>query len=577
MPTRSLPTSRTITEELADRCAAAIADLFAIEDVDVRRTIARSKEDIPADYQCNVSFALAKRLKRPPRDVAAAIAERVAGDGPIGAAEAAGPGFVNLTLDEAWVVERLADRDLPAPARRERVLVDFSSPNVAKEMHVGHLRSTIIGDSLCRIYEALGHEVERISHVGDWGTQFGMLIAHLGEVGDDLETVEISDLDAFYREAKERFDADEAFRTAARETVVALQGGDEEARRAWRILVARSEAEFRSIYELLGVRLTERGESFYQPMLDGVVADLDAAGLLVEDSGAQCVFSEHHRNKAGDPLPLIIRKADGGFNYATTDLAAVRHRVAEGFERVIYVVDNGQSQHFDMVFETARRAGWVPDGVVFEHVPFGLVLGEDGKRLRTRSGETPKLRDLLDAAIGRATVFVEERRASARGNRSEADAGELGRILGVGSLRYAELSHNRLTNYVFALDKMVSLQGNTAPYLLYVNARIASIVEEASALPASSRDGHLGPEERALAIRLAGFGDVLSAAVADASPNLISEELYALCQAFNRFYETSRVIEAGAADPLRLGLCAATGAVLQRGLDLLGVEVVSEL
>jgi arginyl-tRNA synthetase len=574
-----LPTSRTITEELADRCARAIADLFSVDDVDVARTIARSREDIPADYQCNIAFALAKRVKRAPRDVAAEIAERVSGDGPIGHAEAAGPGFINLVLADAWLIDQVQSPEppLPRPARREKVLVDFSSPNVAKEMHVGHLRSTIIGDALSRLFEALGHEVERVSHVGDWGTQFGMLIAHLRELGDDLETIEISDLNEFYKEAKERFDTDEAFRTAARETVVGLQGGAEEARRAWRILVARSEAEFRQIYDVLGVHLVERGESYYQPYLEAVVEDLTAQGLLVEDNGAQCVFLEQYRNKAGEPLPLIVRKADGGYNYATTDLAAVRHRVEEGFDRILYVVDAGQSQHFQMVFETARKAGWVPEHVVVEHIPFGLVLGEDGKRLRTRSGETPKLRDLLDAAIGRATLFVQDRRKSARGNRSDADAEELGRILGVGSLRYAELSHNRMTNYVFALDKMVSLQGNTAPYLLYVYARIASIVEEAGALRTSSRNGTLGQEERALAVALAGGGDVLIGAINEYAPNLVSEYLYGLCQAFNRFYETSRVIDGDVADPLRLALCAATAATLRQGFDLLGVEVVSEL
>jgi len=570
----------TLHDELAQLCARALADLYGVDDVPVARTIARSKEDIPADYQCNVAFALAKRLKRPPRDVAAEIARVVGGTQLVARAEAAGPGFVNLTLADGWLVEHarsVPDAPLAQAGRREHVVVDFSSPNVAKEMHVGHLRSTIIGDSLSRMYEALGHTVERISHVGDWGTQFGMLIAHLRELGDDLEAVEIGDLDRFYKEAKERFDGDEAFRTEAREAVVALQGGDERARAAWRALCARSEAEYRTLYDLLGVQVVERGESFYQPYLAGVVEDLERQGLLVEDQGALCVFLEQFKNKSGDPLPLIVRKADGGYNYATTDLAAVRYRVSQGADRILYVVDAGQSQHFQMVFETARRAGWVPDGVHVEHVPFGLVLGEDGKRLRTRSGETPKLRDLVDAAVGRATLFVQERRASARGNRSAADAAELGRVLGISSLRYAELSHNRMTNYVFALDKMVSLQGNTAPYLLYVYARIASIVDEAGGARTADRDGTLNAEERALAVALAGFGDTLAAALAESAPNLLAEYLYSLCQAFNRFYETSRVLDGDVADPLRLTLCAATAATLRHGFDLLGVDVVSEL
>jgi arginyl-tRNA synthetase len=457
------------------------------------------------------------------------------------------------------------------------VLVDFSSPNVAKEMHVGHLRTTIIGDSLCRMYEALGHEVERISHVGDWGTQFGMLIQFLRETVPDAADVELGDLDAFYKQAKERFDADEEFRGRAREAVVALQGGDAEARTAWEALCAQSTSANRELYDLLGVRVDERGESFYEPYLAGVVRDLEAAGLLVEDDGAKVVFLDEYKNKAGDPLPLIVQKADGGYNYATTDLAAVRHRVETGCDRVLYVVDAGQSQHFQMVFDVARRAGWVPDAMHIEHVPFGLVLGEDGKRLRTRSGETPKLRSLVESAVERATRFAEERRASGRGNRSTEDPAELGRVLGVGSLRYAELSHNRMTNYVFALDKMVSLQGNTAPYLLYVYARIRSIVADAGGAGAPPGERPLNAEERGLALAVAGWGDTLNAALADSAPNLVSEHLYGLCQAFNRFYETSRVIENGAVDPVRLALCAATATTLEIGFDLLGVETVSEL
>ncbi|MGB7565908.1 MAG: arginine--tRNA ligase, partial [Prochlorococcaceae cyanobacterium] len=378
------------------------------------------------DFQANGALALAKGLGQPPRQIAAAIATQLAADPSFSELclepEIAGPGFINLTLRPERLAAELAARlgdprlgveraQAPEGASLPPVVVDFSSPNIAKEMHVGHLRSTIIGDALARVLEFRGHPVLRLNHVGDWGTQFGMLITHLKQVAPETlitaDAVDLGDLVAFYREAKKRFDDDPTFQATAREEVVKLQGGDPVSLKAWGLLCEQSRREFQQIYDRLDIRLSERGESFYNPYLAAVVADLEAAGLLVVDDGAGCVFLEGVQGKDGQPLPLIVRKRDGGFNYATTDLAAIRYRFAaapegDGAGRVIYVTDAGQASHFAAVFQVAERAGWIPEGGRLEHVPFGLVQGEDGKKLKTRSGETVRLKDLLDEAVERA-------------------------------------------------------------------------------------------------------------------------------------------------------------------------------
>jgi arginyl-tRNA synthetase len=559
---------------LTERLRDAAARLGAPEGFEAARFVQRNRAGGDrGDVQVNAAFALAKTLRRNPAEIAAELAEAIDAAPLFAPGEVSGKAFVNFHLRDEWLVERLADELLPAAAAPEHVLVDFSSPNVAKEMHVGHLRSTIIGDSLSRHFEARGHTVDRVSHVGDWGTQFGMLIRFLDEefAGDDdrIAALPATDLNSLYKAAKERFDRDESFRDGSRDMVVRLQSGDERALTIWRRLCARSRVEFETVYERLGVRVEEVGESFYQPLLADVVRELEEQGLLEESDGAKVVFVEGFTTREGTPLPLIIQKADGGYNYATTDLAAVRHRVAQGCDRMLYVVDHGQAQHFDMVFAVARRAGWLPEGVECRHIPFGLVLGEDGKRLRTRSGDSIPLKALLDEAEERGRALAREHEAPA----------EVGEHLGLSAIRYAELAHNRMTNYVFSFDKMVSLEGNTAPYMLYAYARIRGIVEKASgSTPAEGSDsGPLDDDERPLAKLLADFPDVVDRAVAEYQPSDVTEYLFTLSQEFNRFYERARVVDSGVVDALRLRLCEATASTLEAGLGLLGVRTLQQL
>jgi arginyl-tRNA synthetase len=556
----------------------AVAERFGPEAaLDATRFVQRNRGGSEyGDLQVNAAFALAKRLRRDPAEIAAELAAAIAAEPVFAPGEVSGRAFVNFRIRDEWLASEVAARAAAPDAivgraeRAEHVVIDFSSPNVAKEMHVGHLRSTIIGDSLARFFEARGDSVDRVSHVGDWGTQFGMLIQFLHERGDDVATLPIADLNELYKGAKERFDADEAFRDRARQAVVDLQSGEERARRTWELLCARSRAYFHEIYDRLEIEIREVGESFYQPLLAGVVADLERQGLVEVDQGAKCVFVDGFTTREGTPLPLIVQKADGGYNYATTDLAAVRHRVEQGAGRILYVIDHGQSQHMAMVFAVARRAGWLPDGIEAVHVPFGLVLGEDGKRLRTRSGDSVPLKTLLDEAEERGRRLARERGGEA--------PDEVGAHLGLSALRYAELSHNRMTNYVFSFDKMVSLEGNTAPYLLYAYARIRGIADKAAEASAAGPEQRpLDADERALAKVLVDFGDVVDRAMAEYQPSDVSEYLFALSQEFNRFYERARVVSDGGVDLLRLRLCEVTAATLRAGLGLLGVRALERI
>jgi arginyl-tRNA synthetase len=568
---------------IADACSRALADLAPEHGLDVAGTVQPSRNPEHGDYQCNAALRLAKPLRRKPLEIAEELAARLESDGVSEAPQVAPPGFVNFRLSDGWLASAVADAAsggavaLGDAARPEHVVVDFSSPNVAKEMHVGHLRSTIIGDALARFFEAFGHEVDRVSHVGDWGTQFGMLITHLRETGAGAE---VDDLNSFYREAKRRFDDDADFKDRSRQAVVELQRGDPDARAAWRALCERSREEFQQIYERLGVAISERGESFYEPYLAETVSELEAKGLVVIDDGAKCVYVEGFTNKDGEPLPLIVEKADGGYNYATTDLAAVRHRIRQGATRIVYVIDLGQSQHMEMVFAVARMAGWLTEEVDAVHVGFGLVLGEDQKRLRTREGESIPLRDLLDEAVSRARALAEERLETARGTRKAADVDEVGEHMGIAAVKYAELSHNRTTNYVFAFDKMVSLHGNTAPYILYAYARVAGIAAEAAgrADDAAAPVAVETPNERQLALDLVRFEETVQRAMADYQPSVVCDYLFGLCQQFSRFYEESRVIgEDGSVNVPRLRLCEATATTIRSGLDLLGIEPLEEI
>ncbi|MGB8697852.1 MAG: arginine--tRNA ligase, partial [Thermosynechococcaceae cyanobacterium] len=466
-------------------------------------------------------------------------------------------------------------------------VVDFSSPNIAKEMHVGHLRSTIIGDAIARLLEFQGHEVLRLNHVGDWGTQFGMLIAYLREACPEALTasdvIDLGDLVAFYKQAKQRFDADDVFRETARTEVVKLQGGDPESRKAWDLLCNQSRREFQVIYDWLNVRLTERGESFYNPYLADVLTDLKTAGLLVEDAGAQCVFLEGFTNKDGDPLPLIVQKSDGAYNYATTDLAAVRYRIGQDrAQRIIYVTDAGQSSHFAQFFQVAQRAGWVPETVTLTHVPFGLVQGEDGKRLKTRSGDTVRLQDLLDEAIARARADLEQRLQTEGRTETAEFIEQTARTVGLDAVKYADLSQNRTSNYIFSYDKMLALQGNTAPYMLYAYVRIQGISRKGNidftqlgaGIPLKLQD----VAELVLVKHLLQWADILALASQDLMLNRLCQYLFELSQKFNQFYDRCAVLQAPEPErTTRLALCDATARTLKLGLSLLGIAVLERM
>jgi arginyl-tRNA synthetase len=572
---------------LRARVGAGVAAAFGADVEPPDPLVVPTSDPRHGDYTSAAAMALARALRRPPQELAERLAAALDVSDVCEPPEVVRPGFVNLRLRTAWLESRVAamvgdDRLGVEPvAEPVRVVVDYSGPNVAKQMHVGHLRSTIIGDSLCNVLEFLGHDVERVNHLGDWGTQFGMLIAHVEDVhpgGLGGAEAGLDDLEALYRSANQRFGEDPAFRGRARQRVVDLQSGEPTARAAWQWMVDVSMARNQEVYDLLGVRnLVTRGESSYQPLLAEVVAELEAAGLVVVDDGAKCVFVEGFTNKDGDPLPLIVQKADGGYNYATTDLAALRSRVQHGARRLIYVTDAGQSQHFAMVFAVAARAGWLPPGVEVDHVPFGLVLGEGGGRLRTRSGDTVRLRDLLDEAVARARAFLVER-AAERGEPVAPDVDEVARAVGVGAVKYGDLSQNRQSNYVFSYDRMLTLKGNTAPYLQYAYARIRSILREAGhggePVPGRGTVSLGEPQERDLARRLVALGDILDRVVADHLPSHLAAHLYELAQAYHQFYEHCPVLRAAEdVRRSRLTLCEATAASLRRGLGLLGIEV----
>jgi arginyl-tRNA synthetase len=554
------------------------------------------------DFQANGALPLAKPLGQSPRAIATAIVEELKADAGFNALclepQIAGPGFINITLRPeqlaAEVQARLGDQRLGVPgvAHGAPVVVDFSSPNIAKEMHVGHLRSTIIGDSLARVLEFRGHPVLRLNHVGDWGTQFGMLITHLKQVAPEAlntaDAVDLGDLVAFYRQAKQRFDDDEAFQTTSREEVVKLQGGDPVSLKAWGLLCDQSRREFQKIYDRLDIRLSERGESFYNPYLEGVVADLQASGLLVVDDGARCVFLEGVSGKDGKPLPVIVQKSDGGFNYATTDLAAIRYRFGaapdgDGARCVIYVTDAGQANHFAGVFQVARRAGWVPGDGRLEHVPFGLVQGEDGKKLKTRAGDTVRLRDLLDEAVERAEADLRRRLEEEGRSEDEAFIRHVATTVGLAAVKYADLSQNRITNYQFSFDRMLALQGNTAPYLLYAVVRIAGIARKGGDLEVGGGSAteplrFSEPQEWALVRELLKFDAVLAEVEEELLPNRLCTYLFELSQVFNRFYDQVPVLKAEpAALRSRLALCRLTADTLKLGLGLLGIPTLERM
>jgi arginyl-tRNA synthetase len=573
-----------LEDVIARRVRDAIARAFGAELADTDPLVRPTQDPRFGDFQANVAMGLGKRLGRKPREIADALVAALDLSGIASRAEIAGPGFVNVRLDDRYLAacahDAAADRGrlgLPATAAPETVVVDYSGPNVAKEMHVGHLRSTVIGDALARTLVFQGHRLVRRNHVGDWGTQFGMLIEHCVEIGARLGVD--TDLTELYRTAVARDASDAAFSERARARVVALQSGDPETRRWWQELVALSERQFDAVYRRLDVTLTLddiRGESSYNALLPDVVADLSAKGLARESEGALCVFPEGFTTKEGEPLPLIVQKSDGGYLYATTDLAALRQRVLElGAHRLVYVTDARQRQHFQMVFAVARAAGWVGPDVRVEHVVFGSVLGEDGKPFKTRSGDTVRLAELLDEAEERALAVVVEK---------NPDLGPEERTLvahavGIGAIKYADLASDRVKDYVFSWPRMLAMDGNTAPYLQYAYARIRSIFRKAGldAAPAASivlKE----PAERALVIQLLAFEGVVDAVGRTLEPHRMCGYLYDVATAFSAFYEACPVLQAEPAiRDSRLVLCELTAGTLAVGLGLLGIETVERM
>jgi len=568
---------------LSERFAGALAAL----DESLRGADPVVRRSDRADYQVNGSMALAKRTGRPPRDLAQDIVARVElGDIAL-PPEIAGPGFINVTLQDAFLARALAETAadprlgvVPA-ATVETVVVDYSAPNVAKEMHVGHLRSTIIGDALVRALEFLGHRVIPQNHLGDWGTPFGMLIEHLLSVGEAEAAQELSvgDLGRFYQEARAEFDANPDFADRARRRVVALQSGDPQTLRLWQLLVDESSRYFGAVYQRLGVRLTpadQAGESMYNPLLSDTVAELDQLGLLVESDGALCVFPPGFTTREGNPLPLIVRKSDGGFGYDTTDLAAIRYRLRDlGGTHLIYVVGAPQREHLEMIFATARLAGWLRPPARAEHVAFGSVLGADRKMFRTRAGGSIRLVDLLDEAVERAARVVAER-SDELGPEEQAAVSE---AVGIGAVKYADLSNDRVKDYVFDWDRMLDFNGNTAPYLQYAHARVRSVFRKAAQAGVDVSPGGLGPAgefapaERRLALEILSFDGAVHDTAAALAPHRLCTYLYDLATAFTDFYETCPILRADGDDQRRsrLFLADLAGRVLARGLDLLGI------
>ncbi|MEW1844738.1 arginine--tRNA ligase [Nonomuraea angiospora] len=564
---------------LTERVQQALARAFGQEHADADPLIRPSQF---ADFQANVAMSLGNRLRRSPREVAEAIRTELS-DFP-GTIEVSGPGFLNITLDDSWI-ESEATRMLADPrlgvgtiTPSQTVVIDYSAPNAAKEMHVGHLRTTIVGDSLARLHEHLGNTVIRQNHLGDWGTPFGMLIEHLLEIGEEaaVAQLEAGQGTEFYQAARAKFDSDDDFRQRARVRVTTLQSGDPETMRLWHVFMEATVRYFNKVYQLLGVTLTDAdlaGESMYNPMLQKTCDDLEAAGTAVISDGALCVFPPGFTGSDDKPLPLIIRKSDGGYGYATTDMAAIRYRVHDlKAERILYVVGNEQALHFRMVFAAARLAGWLPDSVSAEHVQIGMMLGKDGRRFKTRSGESVKLMDLLQEAVDRATAAIADR------GYDEATTKEIAHAVGMGAVKYADLSVSHDSEYVLDFDRMISFTGNTGPYMQYATARIRSIFRKAGMAPADATGPIVlaAPAERALGLQLLGFGELVSQVTTESEPHRLCNFLFQTASLFSTFYDECPVTKEGV-DPEtrqhRLALCKLVLDVLEKGLNLLGVPV----
>ena len=598
------------------------------------------------DFQINGVMGAAKKAKQNPRELAQKVAEALAGNAVIESAEVAGPGFINLRLRPEFLAQNIhaalndARFGIAKTDKPQTVVIDYSSPNLAKEMHVGHLRSSIIGDSISRVLEFMGNTVIRQNHVGDWGTQFGMLVAYLVEQQKDNAAFELADLEQFYRAAKVRFDEDPAFADTAREYVVKLQGGDETVLALWKQFVDISLSHAQAVYDTLGLKLRPEdvaGESKYNDDLQPVVDDLVQKGLAVEDDGAKVVFLDEFKNKEGEPAAFIVQKQGGGFLYASTDLACLRYRIGRlKADRLLYVVDHRQALHFEQLFTTSRKAGYLPEDVKAEFIGFGTMMGKDGKPFKTRSGDTVKLVDLLDEAINRAEQVVKEknpkwqltteledglkkissltnsdnlknklkynlenkkleitlendvvyhlpidkidkivRGAEEYTDTALSDAEKIARVVGIGAVKYADLSKNRTSDYVFDWDAMLSFEGNTAPYLQYAYTRVQSVFRKAGEWDATAPTVLTEPLEKQLAAELLKFEDVLQSVADTAYPHYLAAYLYQIATLFSRFYEACPILKSeGATRNSRLQLAKLTGDTLKQGLELLGIDVL---
>lgn len=536
------------------------------------------------DYQANGALGAAKRMKTNPREFAQRVVDVLQLDG-VAASEVTGPGFISFRLTDAFLGDLLAgNAGIERTGDGQRIVIDYSHPNLAKEMHVGHLRSTIIGDALARTLEALGYDVMRQNHVGDWGTGFGMLVAHLDDVerraeqAEDGGRGELQDLERFYQEARRRFAEDKAFADRARDVVVRLQRGDDDVYAIWQRYIDISMSHCQEVYDLLGVSLTPEhvhGESAYNDDLDAVVEELDQAGILTEDDGALCVFLEEFRGKDGKVTPVIVRKSDGGYLYHSTDLAAVRYRVRElAADRVLYVVDARQTLHFRQLFAVCKEVGY--DGKAsLEHHPFGVMQGPGGRPFATRDGNVMRLTDLLNEAVQRAREVVAEKSP----HLTDQEQNRVARVVGIGAVKYADLSKNRTSDYAFDWQAMLSFDGNTAPYLQYAYARIQSLFRRGGVDPESltGTPSPATPEEHTLALTLVRLQETLEQVATQAMPHFLCTWLYDLASAFMRFYENCPVLEEGPSRDSRLLLCRHTADAICSGLDLLGIETVERM
>ena len=576
----------TIKESLENTVTDALVQVCGIKEAKGQVIYASRAEY--GDYQANGVMAVARQLRQNPRDLATQVINALKGNSLIARAEVAGPGFINIYLNDNLLAAKasacLSDPSaLVVPSQHpQTIVVDYSSPNLAKEMHVGHLRGTIIGDSIVRILEALGHCVIRQNHVGDWGTQFGMLIAHMNSLSSDERALSknLADLEGFYRAAKQRFDAEPGFADQARAYVVKLQQGDADCLGAWQRFIEESLQHCEEVYNLLSVGLKRsdlRAESFYNSELPTIVDDLYDKGLLTESDGAKCVFLDEFKGKDGSPLPVIIQKSDGGYLYASTDLAAIRYRSENlGADRVLYVVDARQSLHFQQVFAVARAAGFVRQNCKLEHIAYGTMMGEDGKPFKTRSGDIVKLRELLAEAVSRAQDLVAEKNPDLSGPEKALIAS----TVGIASVKYSDLSKNRASDYVFDWSSMLSFDGNTAPYLLYAYARIQSVLrrlEEESIYPGDHIQLQQS-EERSLAVKILQFAELVQLLGEDCYPNQLCLYLYELSGLFMKFYESCPILKSDAdTRRSRLALASLTAVTLKKGLNLLGIEPLQRM